>query len=645
MCGIAGLLAPGEPDEALRARATAMAGAMRHRGPDEQGVWSDPGTVALGHTRLSIIDLSVAGRQPMHSASGRYVITFNGEIYNFPALRDELQRGGTAFRGGSDTEVLLAAIDAWGVREAVTRCAGMFAFGLWDRERRRLTLARDRVGEKPLYFGRVGAALAFASELKALRVLPGWSNELDLEALAAFFRYGCIPAPRSIHVGIEKLLPGELVEFDETGFVRQRVRYWDAAEVASRARSQRLVGDDPSVVEELDARLRRSVARCMLADVPLGAFLSGGIDSSTIVALMQAQSRQAVRTFTIGFRAPGYDEAGLARTIARHLGTDHTELYVDPADALAVVPDLPAIYDEPFADSSQIPTFLVSRLARRHVTVALSGDAGDELFGGYNRHTWGARLWSRARPIGAGLRGMLGKALASVPGPTWDRAFAIAGRALPARARQFSAGDRIHKVARLVTARDEHDLYERMISHWREPVVLSAAARASAREWPLPDLDAATLPERMMLGDLRGFLPDDVLVKLDRASMAVSLESRVPFLDHELVEFAWRLPTGVKIRDGKGKWILRQVLGRYVPAELFERPKMGFAVPIDSWLRGPLRDWAETLLSREHLGRHGLLDATLITRYWTEHVTGRAQRQAELWDVLMFQAWYDSLRP
>jgi len=640
MCGIAGLLQPGTSSTWLAERVAAMTAALAHRGPDGEGAWVEPAVgLVLGHRRLSIIDLSPTGAQPMVSPSGRYVIVFNGEIYNFQTLRDTVVAEGASLRGRSDTEVLLAAIDLWGLDAALPRCRGMFAFGLWDRQLRRLTLARDRCGEKPLYFGRVGGAFAFASELKAFRALPGWPNPVDPASLQLYFRHGCVPAPHSIHQGIHKLCPGELVEFDETGASLRQVRYWNHAELPARRHSSKLT--DQQAIDELDRRLRSAVTDCMVSDVPLGAFLSGGLDSSAVVAIMQASASAPVRTFTIGFQDAGYDEAGHAARVARHLGTQHTEMYVTAQDALSIVPALPQIYDEPFADSSQIPTYIVARLARQDVVVCLSGDGGDELFGGYNRHTWGVRTWGRAASVPYRLRKALGSAATSIPGPTWDRLFQAAARLRPDRMHSFSPGDRIHKLARLLGARDAEDLYRRAVTHW-DPVPTRRTTVVDD-SWALASVPDGSLAERMMITDLGGYLPDDVLVKLDRAGMAVSLESRVPFLDHELVEFAWTLPLHLKIRDGQGKWLLRQVLARYLPKLMFERPKMGFAMPIDVWLRGPLRDWAEALLDPARLDSHGLLDTAAVRRCWHEHVVLGRQHQARLWDVLMFQAWHEEV--
>ena len=638
MCGIAGLLRPGAASTWLAERVAAMTAALVHRGPDGEGAWIEPAVgLALGHRRLSIIDLSPTGAQPMVSPTGRYVIVFNGEIYNFEVLRTAATAAGALLRGRSDTEALLAAIDLWGLDAALERSRGMFAFGLWDRHERRLTLARDRCGEKPLYFGRVGGALAFASELKAFRALPGWPNPVDPQAVHLYFRHGCVPAPYSIHEGIRKLRPGELVEFDETGATLRQSRYWDHARLPAQKRLTHLT--EPEAVDELDRRLRKAVQGCMVADVPLGAFLSGGLDSATVVAIMQATAPVPVRTFTIGFQDSGYDEAGHASRVAQHLGTQHTELYVSPQDAMSIVPALPGIYDEPFADSSQIPTFIVARLARQDVTVCLSGDGGDELFGGYNRYTWGVQTWRRASSIPYRLRLALGVAATSVPGPAWDRLLHAAARLLPGRATAFSPGDRVHKLARLLAARDADDLYRRAVTHWDE--VPMRRVPVVEDPWALSVQPESDLAERMMITDLGGYLPDDVLVKLDRAGMAISLESRVPFLDHELVEFAWTLPPHLKIRDGQGKWLLRQVLARYLPRSTFERPKMGFAMPIDAWLRGPLRDWAEALLDPARLDAHGLLDTQAVRRCWHEHVVLGRQHQARLWDVLMFQAWHE----
>jgi asparagine synthase (glutamine-hydrolysing) len=718
MCGITGFFRPGGGAESARAVVSGMASALVHRGPDDGGVWVDDAAgIALGHRRLSILDLSPEGHQPMVSASGRYVIAFNGEIYNFRELRREIEkeyysphpnplpegegtksrslpmrgtevpegegiksnvlpsmdtevaagegtgrrfssRGtGMRWRGHSDTEVMLAACECWGIEASLKKFVGMFAFAVWDREERRLHLARDRLGEKPLYYGWMGKTLLFASELKALRAHPAWRGEINRDAVAAYMRHNYIPAPHSIYRGIYKLPPGCLLtlgaedlrgssgfspEASETASRSPRP-YWSAKSVAESGVRDVLRMTDDEAPARLDALLRDAVAQQMVADVPLGAFLSGGIDSTTIVALMQAQSNRPVKTFTIGFNESGYNEAQYAKAVARHLGTEHTELYVSPEVAMAVIPKLPTLYDEPFADSSQIPTFLVAQLARQHVTVALSGDGGDELFGGYNRYSWGRNVWRRCGWMPRGLRRMAAAGITTLSPGAWDRLFAGLRPLLPSALRQTQAGDKLHKLARILGARDPEEMYLGLVSHWPDPgqvvirsreprgVLGDAPGRAALRDFT----------QRMMYLDTVTYLPDDILVKVDRAAMAVSLETRVPLLDHRVVEFAWRVPLAMKIRDGQGKWLLRQVLRRYVPTELVERPKMGFGVPIDAWLRGPLRDWAESLLDEARLKREGFFEPAPIRGLWSEHLSGARNWQYHLWDVLMFQAWLE----
>lgn len=644
MCGIAGLFGDARiGSDELHARAALMTSTLRHRGPDDDGVWVDAASlVALGHRRLSIVDLSAEGHQPMASVDGRYVITFNGEIYNHRSIRNDLERRGHRFRGHSDTEALLAAVTQWGFQGALRRANGMFALGMWDARDRVVHLARDRIGEKPLYYGRVGGAIAFASELKAIRVLPGFAGRIDRDALAAYFRFKYVPSPRSIYEGIRKLPPGSTVSIpvDRSDDPPAPLPFWDAREIVEGAIANPFDGSDAEAVEELDRLLREAVGLRMHADVPLGAFLSGGIDSSIVVALMQQLGGRPTRTFTIGSTDPRWDEARDARRIAAHLGTDHTELIVTSQDALGVVPNLPEMYDEPFADSSQIPTHLVSRLARSHVTVSLSGDGGDELFGGYNRHLWVQRIGGSIGWMPDRMRKMTAGALTSLPPSTWDRLFARWGRVLPMASSHRLIGDKVHRLASVLDARKPADMYLRLVSHWPDPGALVLGAdEPRPLEDRLNGTRLMTPTDGLMFLDLVTYLPDDILAKVDRASMAVGLEARVPLLDHRIVEFAWRLPLGLKLRAGSSKWCLRQVLRRYVPPPLFERPKMGFGVPIHMWLRGPLRDWAEELFDGGRLASEGFLDAAMVRSKWQEHLTGRRNWQYLLWDVLMFEAW------
>ncbi|MFZ5761965.1 MAG: asparagine synthase (glutamine-hydrolyzing) [Thermodesulfobacteriota bacterium] len=652
MCGIAGCFYAGEAGTERggdvgrpEAGAGRMAAALAHRGPDDAGIWMDQEVgLALAHRRLAIIDLSPAGSQPMISASGRFVIVFNGEIYNHLELRQQV--GGHAWRGHSDTETLLAAVDAWGLEVALARCVGMFALALWDRRLRVLTLARDRLGEKPLYYGWQDGVFLFGSELKALRAHPAFRGEIDRAALALFLRYNYVPTPWSIYHGIRKLPPGAflLVRSEDRGC--EPTLYWSARTVAEEWRNNPFVGSDEEAREELERILRRAVAGQMVADVPLGAFLSGGIDSSAIVALMQARSDRPVKTFTMGFSGIGYDEAEHAAAVARHLGTEHTELYVQPEDALAIIPRLPLMYDEPFADSSQIPTFMVAELARRHVTVALSGDGGDELFGGYNRYFWAENICRRAWVLPYPLRRVLAGIVTFLPPHVWDAIFACFSGLLPSGWHYANPGDKLHKLAEIIPARSMDEVYSLLISHWKYPqkIVVDGSEPVAERQPDGYQHGGMNFPHRMMYQDLVSYLPDDILVKVDRAAMAVSLETRIPMLDHRVVEFAWRLPLAMKIRNGQGKWLLRQMLYKYVPRELVERPKMGFGVPLDAWLRGPLRPWAEELLDDSRLQREGFLRCAPIRHKWREHLSGRRNWAYHLWGVLMFQAWLEHNR-
>jgi asparagine synthase (glutamine-hydrolysing) len=642
MCGIAGFWSTKTLDEDPVEILNRMGATLAHRGPDDSGVSYDSGVgLGLSFRRLSIIDLSAEGHQPMASSSGRYVIIFNGEVYNFEAIRTEL--GARTWRGHSDTEVILEAIERWGLEAAVRRFIGMFAFTLWDQHERRLHLVRDRVGIKPLYYGYVDGSFVFASELKAVRAFPGFQAEVDRGALAAYMRCAYVPAPYSIYTGIHQLPPGNVLTLNSVEGPPVLAAYWSAFDVAQEGLRSRVEGSDEEVVEQLHQKLADAVRLRMVADVPLGAFLSGGIDSSVVVALMQAQSARPVKTFTIGFHEGIYNEAAHAKKVAAHLGTDHTELFVTPQDALDVVPLLPSMYDEPFADSSQIPTHLVSKLARQKVTVALSGDGGDELFCGYSRYTFVHSLWNLLRRIPRPAAKGMARLIHSISPGAIDRS--LGWLPLPARLRN-SPGHKFHRLADHLVAQDAGEIYLRAVTMWPDPssVVLGSqehevVQRAVTRFSAMP-----TSLEMGMLTDLTKYLPDDILAKVDRASMAVSLEARVPLLDHRVVEFAWRLPLKFKLRRGKTKWALRQVLYRHVPAELVERPKMGFVMPVDLWLRGPLRDWAEDLLSGENLGRHGFFSIEPIREKWQEHVSGSRNWQYLLWPVLMFQAWIAQTR-
>jgi len=645
MCGLAGFVAAGGGRQSeLEALAALMADAVQHRGPDDKGVWVDAEVgVALGHRRLSILDLSPAGHQPMFSPSGRFVIIYNGEIYNCAQLRQELlgEQPELRFRGHSDTEVMLAAFEHWGIEPALQRMNGMFAFALWDRNERRLVLARDRFGEKPLYYGLVGGTFLFASELKSLRAHPAFRAEIDRDAVASYLRFNCIPAPYSIYRDIRKLLPGTVLRYRNGKVTTQA--FWSLRASVERALLEPFTGSEEQAEEELDGLLRDAVRLRMQADVPLGAFLSGGIDSSLIVALMQMQSERPVRTFSIGFHDEGYNEAKDARAVAQHLGTEHTELYVTSGEAIDMVNRLPDVYDEPFADSSQIPTLLVSQLARRHVTVSLSGDGGDEVFGGYNRYTWGGRVWKRLDGTPRSLRRLAAAGMTAVGPETWDAAFKGVRPLLPKSWRQRMPGYKVHKLASLLPSESPMEMYASMASHWPLPERIVAGA-ATLRPLHIIDDQWLQLPEferQAIYLDTITYLPNDILVKLDRATMAFGLEGRIPFLDPRVVEFAWRLPLGMKVRPNQGKWLLRQVLHRYVPRNMVERPKMGFGVPLDSWLRGPMREWAEALLEPRRLQQEGFFEPTAIREKWNDHLAGRGAWQFHLWDILMFQLWLE----
>ncbi len=654
MCGFAGFLTAAIQggQDIVQGKLRQMADKIISRGPDDFGLWCEDAEVGLSHRRLSILDLSPAGHQPMTCPTGRYVIAFNGEIYNHLDLRAELDRrgaGGAAgalWRGHSDTETLLAGFATWGIKATVERCIGMFAFAVWDRKTRTLTLCRDRLGEKPLYYGWQGAGdqshFLFGSELKALRAHPAFSAEIDRDALSLLMRHNYIPAPHSIYRGVCKLPAGTLLTVSLARREPVIDKYWSLAEVAVNGCQSPLRGSPKEVIDQLESLLKSAVGQQMVADVPLGAFLSGGIDSSTVVALMQAQSDRPVKTFTIGFNEEGYNEAVHAKAVARHLGTDHTEMYVTPQQALDVIPKLPGLFCEPFADSSQIPTYLVSQLARQKVTVSLSGDAGDELFGGYNRYLLASSLWGKMSHIPRRLRAMASTGIRALPPQAWNRLIRPFNGMMPRSLRHANIGDKLHKAAGVLALESLDDLYLQLVTHW-EPAGLvidghepSTCLRGS--HLALPGLDGI---QRMMAMDAITYLPDDILTKVDRAAMGVSLEGRVPFLEHRVVEFAWRIPQSMKLSDGVGKWALRQVLYRHVPKDLVERPKMGFGVPIDTWLRGPLKDWAEALLAESRLRREGFLNPAPIRAKWQAHLAGEGNWQYLLWDVLMFQAWLE----
>lgn len=649
MCGLAGILATTRNDLAAPILHQ-MSNTIFHRGPDSTGTWLDESQgIGLTHRRLSILDLSPAGNQPMASANGRYVIAFNGEIYNHLLLRKELEKSGWqhAWRGHSDTETLLAAFCVWGIEEAIKRCTGMFAFALWDKQKNTLTLGRDRIGEKPLYYGwlnkKNNPVFLFASELKALQEHPAFNANINRDALSLFMRYSYIPAPYSIYNGICKLMPGTLLTVSRHNSLPQVTVYWSAVERALNGKRQVFSGTPEEAVGELETVLKSVIKQQMISDAPLGAFLSGGIDSSTVVSLMQSQSGKPIKTFTIGFNEEGYNEAVHAKAVAKYLKTEHTELYITPDQAMEVIPRLPEIFCEPFADASQIPTHLVSLLARRHVAVALSGDAGDEFFSGYNRYILTNQLWKKISAIPKIGRKAIANTFTAFSPKTLDTLLSPVREFLPASLKLANLGNKLHKSAAVLGSGNIDELYLNLVSHWNNPtdIVIGSKEPPTLLKGNTPELANLEDIHRMMLLDCLTYLPDNVLVKVDRAAMSVSLESRAPFLDHRIVELAWRMPLSLKLRDNTGKWLLRQVLYRYVPKELVERPKMGFSVPIDSWLRGPLKEWAESLLNESRLKTEGFLNPAPIREKWIEHLSGKRNWQYHLWNILMFQAWLE----
>lgn len=646
MCGITGFFegSPRSSETALVEIARRMSSAIAHRGPDDEGHWADASAgVALGFRRLSIIDLSPTGHQPMLSASGRFVTIFNGEIYNYPELRAELVKNfGIRLRGTSDTEVMLHGFDNWGVEASLRRLNGMFAFAVWDRSERTLYLCRDRTGEKPIYYGFAGTAFLFGSELKALQQHPQFRAEIDPTALVGYLRFGYVPTPRSIYKGISKLPPATFIKITRDSRDAVPQSYWSMKEVVQQAAEQPFRGSVEDAVEELTARLTKTVKSRMQSDVPLGAFLSGGIDSSTVVSLMQTVSTTPVHTFSIGFQEDSHNEAVNAGRVARHLRTEHTEFYVTATQAREVIPRLPELFDEPFSDSSQIPTFLISQLAKRHVTVALTGDGGDEVFGGYNRYRWHGRVWNMVTRSPRFMSAGLGGALTMLSPAAWDRVFKLGTPFLPTNVVQKLAGQKLHKLSNILLSRSKRDLYRQISSVTPYPSELFTPEFKDVAGDPMPNsFDGPDFVEEMMYLDTITYLTDDILVKVDRASMGASLETRAPFLDHEIIEFAWTLPLSMKIRDGVGKYALRKVLERFVPPELTERPKAGFAIPIGEWLRNELRDWAEGILDPARLRGQGYLDADAVQKKWREHLSGRREWEAQLWNILSLQAWLE----
>ena len=642
MCGFSGFFSPDNLiDHAVEVLKN-MGMAIKHRGPDSAGEWLDSvNNVGFTHQRLAIVDLSLAGHQPMVSYGNRFVIAFNGEIYNHLDLRRELEAGkqDVLWVGHSDTETLLAGFELWGIRKTIEKSVGMFAFSVWDHSDKTLTLGRDRLGEKPLYYGWQDETFLFGSELKALRAHPDFKAEINRDAITLLLRHNYIPAPHCIYRNIKKLLPGHLLVISESHREGQMIEYWSAAGVCENGYKYRFTGSPEQAVDALEKLLKASIKQQMMADVPLGAFLSGGVDSSTIVSLMQAQSDKPIKTFSIGFNEESYNEAVHAKAVAEHLGTEHTELYVSAEEAMAVIPELANIYDEPFSDSSQIATFIVAKMAREHVTVSLSGDAGDELFCGYNRYVLTSALWGKLSYIPAFVRRFCAKIILCIPIRIWNRINTI----FPKSIRMSNLGDKMHKAAGVLGMKSRADLYKRLVSHWQSPedIVIDA------QEPKTVITDRQRAPrlkndiEQMMALDTLSYLPDDILVKVDRACMGNSLEGRIPFLNHEVVEFAWSLPLKYKLRNGVSKWCLKEVLYRHVPKSLIDRPKMGFGVPIGTWLRGPLKEWAEKLLEETRLKDEGFFEPKPIIKMWCEHQSGKRNWQYQLWDILMFQTWYE----
>jgi len=646
MCGIVGFIQKDRVTSGWEHVLSSMADKIAHRGPDSSGTWFDvEAGIGLAHRRLAIIDLSLQGHQPMLSASRRYVTVFNGEIYNYRKLMDELSRFGHQFRGHSDTEVILAAIEQWDIEEAVSRFVGMFAIAVWDMQTRKLYLVRDRLGEKPLYYGNIGRAFAFASELKALKPHPDWHGGINPDALTLYMKHGYIPAPHSIYNGIKKLAPGTILcaDFSQPEASVTEHTYWSLNDTAYQGQINPLSGTDADMIAGLEDLLLASVKQQMVADVPLGAFLSGGVDSSTVVAMMQSLSSKPVQTFSIGFDYAGYNEAEYARKVAEYLGTTHTELYVTADDALHVIPELPLIYDEPFADSSQIPTFLISQLTRQHVTVSLSGDGGDELFCGYTRYFMVNNVWKKLSLLPNFIRRLVANIIIKTPVSRLDVLFQWLNPLFNRYSQPGRVGDKLKKSAYLINAADVDEFYSLFTTNrvdvdgllMSENHDLHTGGALKENLW----LSSSSSVSKMMYKDTMQYLPDDILVKVDRATMANSLESRIPLLDHRIVEYAWRLPLSVKYRNGQGKWILRQVLNKYIPEKYFDRPKMGFGVPMDNWLSGPLRDWGEELLDENNLRQQGYFNAEVIRRKWAEHSQGTRNWRSQLWSVLVFQAW------
>ena len=646
MCGIAGIFSHGFQND-FHEQLVKMSDTIANRGPDDEGCWYDyQDGIGLAHRRLSIIDLSQSGHQPMLSPSGRYVIVFNGEIYNYKEIKKSLESQDIEWKSDSDTEVMLAAIDTWGIEKAVTYFNGMFAFGLWDKKKRVLSLCRDRLGIKPLYYAKIKKGILFGSELKAIKAHPDFNPVISQSSLGAYLRYNYVPAPDTIYKNTWKLKPGNIIHFTQYDISNENFKeslcYWDIKKIAKEKQLNPFKGTEAEAIDQLDDLLVDSIKKRMISDVPIGAFLSGGIDSSTIVSIMQSQITQKVNTFSIGFNVEGYNEAVYARKIAKYLGTNHTELYLNQQDVIDVIPKLPAFYDEPFSDSSQIPTYLVSKLAKQTVTVSLSGDGGDELFGGYNRHFLIPYIWNRIEKIHPSLRKFGSNVLQLFSPVQLNQFFYKINILLPQNRQINRAGDKLDKLSEILPLTSPDAIYESLCSIWKNPenVIINPENKAK-HSGMIFDVQLSGISNKTMFLDLISYLPDDILTKIDRATMAESLEGRVPILDHRIVEFAWSLPLEFKIRKNKGKLILRNVLNKYLPHEYVDRPKSGFSIPIDSWLRGDLLDWAENLLDKKRLISQGFFNASIVRKKWDEHLSKKRNWQYQLWNILMFQSWLE----
>ena len=645
MCGITGFISPHLSKDSFQKNIEFMTNKLEHRGPDDEGIWFDSNSgIALGHSRLSIIDLSIAGHQPMISECRRYYIVFNGEIYNHNSLRKELPES-IKWQGHSDTETLLNAISKWGLKRTLRKIVGMFAFALWDRSKKKLTLVRDRLGEKPLYFGFKGKTMLFGSELKSIEAFPGTPLDVSRDSLEIYLRYGFVPAPYSIYKGIYKLSPGNFIEFSidnvKARTIPESSKYWSFASIVKKQQSKQFSGSEIDATNQLENLLKKSISGQLLGDVPLGAFLSSGIDSSTIVSLMQHQSSNPINTFTIGFKEFGYDESKSAKKISSYLGTKHCELFLTPNDALNIIPSLPRIYDEPFSDVSQIPTFLISQFASNNVKVCLSGDGGDELFCGYSRHIVAPRIWAILKNIPLKLRKIIANFIQKIPPSTWDNFYYTCEIFLPRYLRINFPGAKINKISDLIRYDTLYEIYLSLISSWSSPqeIILNKNPNKEFEDSKFSNFKLKDMHHQIMFMDTLNYLPNDILVKIDRAAMASSLETRLPFLDHRVIEFAWRIPLHMKLKNNRSKWLLRQVLQNYLPENLIEGPKKGFSVPIAEWLRGPLKNWVNDLLDEKLISSQNYFSAKPIKIKWEEHLSGKQDWSKQLWTILMFQSW------